>query len=119
MRCGAVRYEIGKPTDNWYCHCENCRRSTGAPVTAWAMTPIESLSWSSGEQARHESSPGVYRGFCRDCGTPISYETLYQGAPVFCVLTSTLDHPEQNPPTRHVFDSERIPWLTVNDELPR
>ena len=117
--CGAVRYAMSAPTDVWYCHCESCRKATGAPVTAWALTPTESVSWSNGETARNESSPGVFRGFCRDCGTPLSYETVYQGEPLICFLTSTLDEPEKYPPTRHVFHTERIGWFDMNDELPR
>jgi hypothetical protein len=117
--CGAVRYEIDEPTDVWYCHCESCRRNTGAPITAWALTPIESVTWSAGKQARHESSTGVFRGFCRDCGTPLSYETLYEGQSIICFLTGTLDHPDRHPPTRHVFHAEHIAWFNMNDDLPR
>ena len=117
--CGAVRYDIDEPSDVWYCHCESCRKNAGAPVTAWAMTSYEGVSWPAGEQARRESSKGVFRGFCRDSGTPLSYETVYQGAPIICFLVSTLDQPDRYPPTRHVFHAERIPWFDVSDDLPR
>ncbi|HEX6636422.1 MAG TPA: hypothetical protein VF033_02095 [Steroidobacteraceae bacterium] len=35
--CGAVRYRLASaPFDAGYCHCEVCRRSSGAPVSpAW------------------------------------------------------------------------------------
>ena len=117
--CGGVQYDFGEPTDVWYCHCESCRRATGAPVTAWAMAPATSLSWTKGEQTRYESSPGVYRGFCRDCGTPLSYETLYQGETVFCVLSATLNEPDKFPPNRHVFHAEHISWVDMGDGLAR
>jgi hypothetical protein len=46
--CGAVRYEaVGDPTAVAHCHCESCRRHSGAP----AVTPnlhvfhSERLSW--------------------------------------------------------------------------
>ena len=37
--CGAVRYELAAEGafDAGYCHCSMCRRSTGAPVLAWAL----------------------------------------------------------------------------------
>ena len=118
--CGAVRYEVdGEATDAWYCHCESCRRATGAPVTAWTIVPAQALSWPAGPQARHESSTGGYRGYCRDCGTSLSYETVYQGETVICVLTATLEDPDASPPTRHVFHDERIAWLETGDQLPR
>ena len=35
--CGAVRYEAsGDPISVIFCHCESCRRHTGAPVVALA-----------------------------------------------------------------------------------
>lgn len=35
------------------------------------------------------------------------------------LFLGTLDHPNQFRPEFHVHCSERIPWLEINDELPR
>jgi hypothetical protein len=33
--CGAIRYEgIGEPYNVTHCHCEDCRKSAGAPFAA-------------------------------------------------------------------------------------
>jgi len=35
--CGATRYEgIGEPYNVTHCHCEDCRKSAGAPFVTWA-----------------------------------------------------------------------------------
>ena len=35
--CGAIRYEgIGEPYNVTHCHCEDCRKSAGAPFVTWA-----------------------------------------------------------------------------------
>ena len=35
-RCGAIRFEAaGEPVHISYCHCGDCRRASGAPLTAF------------------------------------------------------------------------------------
>jgi hypothetical protein len=35
--CGAVRFSAdGEPKWTGYCHCQSCRRHTGAPVSPYA-----------------------------------------------------------------------------------
>ena len=37
--CGKVRYELDCESSwNVYCHCESCRKHTGAPVVAFVTT---------------------------------------------------------------------------------
>ena len=38
---------------------------------------------------------------------------------VLGILASTLDHPEDYAPTRHVGIEGKMPWLDMNDSLPR
>ena len=118
--CGAVRYEsAADSTWNVYCHCESCRKHTGAPVVAFVRFPLASIRWTRGERAIYESSPGRRRGFCRDCGTPLTWETEVKGEDWLVIHVSTLDHPERFAPTEHVFYAERAPWLEIDDGLPR
>jgi hypothetical protein len=70
----------------------------------------------------YESSPGVLRGFCRRCGTSLTYQKnpkVLEGAldDVY-VLTRTLDDPSAYPPDEHVHYGERVSWFNVDDELP-
>ena len=119
--CGRTRYRAkGDPAWACYCHCESCRRATGAPVTAYAGFAIDRFAFEGEEPGRYESSPGVTRTFCRHCGTPLTYQTAEWPDEIH-LLVGSADHPEAASlaPQRHVFEAERIPWLALGDGLPR
>jgi hypothetical protein len=117
--CGAVTFEI-KKAPKWiaYCHCESCRRHTGAPVTTYVGMNREHVSWGGQERTRHESSPNVYRSFCNRCGTPLAYEADWCKDEVHLHI-SGFEHPERFAPTRHVLSNERLPWFDTHDSLKR
>ncbi len=118
--CGAVRYEVlGKPYKITYCHCLSCRKATGAPIVAMVMFRDCEVSYSGQEPQRYDSSPGVRRGFCPTCGTPITWDGEWDGGPIFEFHISTLDRPDEFAPDRHAFVRHRISWFDVADQLPR
>ena len=55
---------------------------------------------------------------CGHCGTPMAYEHDNLDHEIHLYAT-TLDDPLQYTPERHVFVAEKLPWLTVEDDLPR
>jgi hypothetical protein len=119
--CGAVRYEvIGEPFAVTYCHCLSCRKHNGGPVVALAGFKKEQLKFTKNERKIYESSPGVGRAFCENCGTPLTWEgdggELGQ---IFEMHISTFDNPDILIPTAHAFEPERIPWFEIADNLPR
>ena len=119
-QCGAVRYAAqGAPAYVPYCHCRSCRKATGAPVVAFVVFEADRVRFTRGRRAFHESSPGVKRAFCRDCGTPLSYEAEWGGRTVVELYVGTLDAPERVTPDRHVFVDHRLAWFDVHDALPR
>lgn len=75
-RCEAARIKVsGEPSEGViYCHCRDCRRSSGAPVSLFAGYRTEQVEIKRGTPKVYESSSGVSQSFCGDCGTPISYE---------------------------------------------
>ena len=118
--CGAVRYRLEQESD-WvvFCHCDSCRRHTGAPVVVFLTFTPDQVSWTSGSRAHYESSPGRFRGFCRDCGTPLTWETSTAEREWIAIYVGTLDSPERFPPTEHVFCDEGLPWLGIEDGLKK
>ena len=70
-----------------------------------------------GEPARFNSSPGVIRSFCGQCGTPLTYESKRWPGEVH-IFVCTLDRPETLAPQAHVHVAERLSWLHTNDGLP-
>lgn len=117
--CGQVRYRIlGTPLDAGYCHCRLCQRSSGAPVVAWATFPIEAFRLTAGELRAYQSSDVGVRHFCARCGTQITFRKSDNPTLVDITLAS-LDDPCALPPQYHIWTMSQLPWLHIDDELPR
>ena len=116
-RCGAVRYRVrGRLASSSICFCRSCRVSGGAQSVAWLTVSVDSLDWSARQPKRYRSSPGVTRSFCADCGTPLSYQ--HDSVPATIDLTTaTLDRPEDVPPTRETWLSDKLTWAASNEDL--
>ena len=122
--CGAVRYEAkGEVLGVGYCHCQSCRRHSGAPVVTWVAFRADQVRFPERDRKIYNSSPGVGRGFCDQCGTPLTFEIpvsrTFGGQPIIEFYISTLDDPDAFVPDRHWFHGERISWFEVADDLPR
>ncbi len=117
--CGALRYAVrGDPLLTTLCHCSICRRAAGAPLVAWAMYPLRDFVLERGKLATFASSPGVERGFCAACGTTLSFAADFIPG-LIDVTIASLDEPDELPPQLHMWESRRIPWLVLGDDLPR
>jgi len=119
--CGAIRYQVsGLPLSTIYCHCSSCRKHTGAPVVALVGFRRDQVSYETHAPKVYESSPGVGRAFCDQCGTPLTWEgDGGDDGPLVEILISTLDNPGAFKPEYHVHHGERISWFETSDTLPR
>ncbi|MGI9349993.1 MAG: GFA family protein [Rhizobiaceae bacterium] len=115
----AVRYSVkGDILWSSYCHCESCRRQTSSPVTAFFGIREQDMMFHGDSFSVYQSSPGVERGFCNKCGTPVS-NSHGDRAGEINLYTASLDFPEKLPPAYHYHWDEHLPWLKIVDELPR
>ncbi len=74
-QCGAVRFRVDGPLgDASVCHCRMCQKSFGAFYAPLVSVRKGTLTWTRGEPKRFQSSNVARRGFCADCGTPLTYE---------------------------------------------
>ena len=120
--CRSVRYEArGEPLVVGHCHCHSCRRHTGAPVVTLVAFTADRIRFTGRTRSIYNSSPGVKRAFCDQCGTPLTWEGFSRAsnAEVIEVHISTLDDPARVFPTEHWLHDERIPWFDTADGLPR
>ncbi len=117
--CGSIAYRAdAPPLWQMHCHCDSCRRATGAGFASYLGLPETALRWTGQPPARFASSPGTERLFCPTCGTPMAYRaTRFPGE--IHLHAGTLDHPETYRPTAHVHTSECQPWIRLHDHLPR
>lgn len=118
-QCGAVRYRLdAEPFDAGYCHCTLCRRSSGAPVMAFATVPLDRWAITAGEPRQRRSSVFGTRWFCADCGTQLAMQVDHQPETIDFTIAS-LDQPAQVRPAFHLFEAQRIPWFEIADAFPR
>lgn len=117
--CETVEFAIaGVPEWVAYCHCEDCRRATGAPVTAYASFKNEVLELISGTLLYFESSPGTLWGSCSVCHSPITYQCEKYPEETHIHLI-TIDAHDDLSPDIHVHCSEKVRWLDIADDWPK
>ena len=118
-QCGAVRYEVtGAPLMTAICHCTMCRRANAAPAVAWALFEEPQVTFTQATPKRYASSEEALRGFCKACGTPISFTATY--IPGLIDLTiGSMDKPDSVAPDFHYWHAEHLAWAEFADGLPR
>lgn len=114
--CGAVRYRSGEaPKYASYCHCGMCRKISGAPFTGFVEFPQPALEWTRKAPRQYQSSNGVIRGFCGDCGSSLTFEA--DG--VVFMSQGSLDAPGQVAFNCHTYTESRLPGMELSDGLPQ
>jgi len=90
--CGGVRIRVeGAPVTQGYCHCADCRGWSAAPVTAYALWPLERVTLVAGADrvGRYSKTEARERCRCRDCGGAVMSEI--PGAGLVGVFVAILD----------------------------
>ena len=75
--CGSVQFEVtGDAPLQGYCHCEDCRRWSGAPVTSYALWQSDAVRITAGEDklVTYTRSGQAHRKHCRECGGALMTE---------------------------------------------
>jgi hypothetical protein len=120
--CGSVRFRIRPPFTKFaHCHCQRCRKATGAAhATNIYITPKQ-FAWAAGQDAvlRFDlpSASSFALWFCRHCGCPVP-RLSRSGKTIVVPAGSLDDHPVDMPRARIFCDSE-APWACADDTVPR
>ena len=118
--CGKIRYAI--ESERIYaavCHCEDCRRSSGAIAVGWSAYPAAGLTVTGGKPREYASSEHGRRQFCGDCGTGLFYYNDEVLPGLVDIQLTTFDDPENHEPQIHVQTGDELPWEAGLGELPR
>jgi hypothetical protein len=116
-QCGAVRYRFTTlPKGAHICHCRMCQKAFGAFYAPLVGGPRAAFEVTRGELAFFRSSDLADRGFCRDCGTPLTFAYVEQDW--LSVSIGSLDHPEAFPPKDQHGTDSRIEWVNHLGALP-
>lgn len=121
--CGAVRYEIRGPLRHIInCHCSKCRRfhgHTGAYTSVLrehlVLVAEEGLRW---YRSITDETPGVHRGFCRECGSSLFWDPRGSGSKI-AVAAGSLDSSAGLKTIGHVWVSQKAGYYEITDDLPR
>jgi hypothetical protein len=117
--CGKTGFETSGGA-NWicFCHCESCRKNTASPFTAFYGINNENFEWTGAPPASFTSSSGVIRYHCADCGTPVAYFNEKWAHETHFYLASLQDA-DGIEPQFHVHWAEKLPWVKIDDDLPK
>ena len=116
--CQGVVFElIGELRDVVFCHCSQCRKTSGH---YWAATQVSkgnlnlikatSLSW-------YDSSDKARRGFCSVCGSSMFYER--KGIDKISVSAGSLEIPTSLDRMRHIYVASKGDYYDISDDLPQ
>ena len=116
--CQGVVFElIGELRDVVFCHCSQCRKTSGH---YWAATQVSkgnlnlikatSLSW-------YDSSDEARRGFCSVCGSSMFYER--KGIDKISVSAGSLEIPTSLDRMRHIYVASKGDYYDISDDLPQ
>jgi len=124
--CSAIRYEADEPPFwSGYCHCRTCQRAYGSAFGLFANFHQDVFRFTRGSTKTYKSSPWVELGFCENCGSTLTMryiEPLIRNVrrlEQIAISLGSLDHPENVQPTEHGYVDTQLPWLSIEDGLPR
>lgn len=110
--CGDVSFQAeGKPRWVLWCHCDSCRRHSGASASTFVSFGHDQMTMLSGEIAKYESSPGVERGFCARCGSTLTCSNHKLPDEVHFHV-GAFERAAELTPTGELFGNEKMPWFT-------
>ena len=114
-RCGAVRFKVEGPLgEASVCYCRMCQKATGGAFGLFVRIDTDRLAWTRGAPKHFVSSNIAKRGFCGDCGTPLTWE--YEGW--LDLAIATFDEAAKIEPVVQLAMDTQFPWVWRLDGLP-
>ena len=93
--CGAIRYRIdAEPYDTGWCHCRICQQVSGSGGMVFTTVALHHfhIERGEGQLGRFASTPFGERGYCRDCGSPLTIHVRHQPGEID-IAAASLDAP--------------------------
>ena len=116
--CGGVAYEVNGPLRPvTYCHCSQCRKTSGHFVAATACKTDDLELTAQGTLVWFQSSAQAERGFCGTCGASLFWRPAH--AEHISIMAGTLTTPTGLRAVDHVFTADAADYYTIDDSLPQ
>ena len=115
--CGGVRYRVMGPLRAIvYCHCSQCRRTSGHFVAATAVAKDALAIDADNNLEWFASSEYASRGFCRRCGSSLFW--LPRSEKHVSIMAGTLDESTGLEAVEHIFTGDKGNYYELTDGLP-
>jgi hypothetical protein len=117
-QCGAVRFscDTDKVVESSVCHCRMCQKAVGNYFAPYVSFRSGAVTWTRGDRKLYRSSNFAQRGFCGDCGTPLTFEFQDHDP---SIAGGAFDDPAALPPTLQCGIEGRLPFVDGIPTLPR
>jgi hypothetical protein len=117
--CGKVRYQCAELGPLIYCHCADCRRSTGSAFNVGVR--VENSAFEvTGDLAEYtkkgDSGGEVTRHFCRVCGAQVFTSSSRNPAVIF-VKAGTFDDPDLPAASHESWTSSKVAWAEIPADI--
>ena len=115
--CGAVKFTAQSVPDTYgACHCEMCRRWTGAALVA-ATVPAKGITWTGVEKIRKvQSSDWAERAFCRTCGSHLYYHLKFHDH--FALSAGLFQDAKITKLSQQIFIDEKPDFYELANDTP-
>jgi len=118
-QCGAIRFRVSAPPRHAsICHCRMCQKATGGLFGPYASFSAVALTWTRGRRKTFRSSDAIARGFCGDCGTPLTFEAASGAGEHIALTIGAFDDPSSLRPQRQIMTADRIAWVAELADVP-
>jgi hypothetical protein len=112
--CGRIRYDCSEqPIVQLICHCRDCQRASGSAFAAVLVVPSDRIKFSGSGLKYHtvkaDSGRTMQRGFCSECGSPVSIRRPETPLVEF-LQAASLDDPSKFRPSCEVWISRADAW---------
>lgn len=119
--CGTIRWQAALPPKIVInCHCNMCRKLSGADYSSWVIFPASQFGLLVGEESLtdYQATAHTRKSFCSLCGSTVSAinNSKFPG----CIyvargnITDDIDLPVQF----QVFTHDKAPWVCLNGNIP-
>ena len=100
-----------------FCHCAQCRRTSGHYVAATACATGDLKLVNDAGLKWYASSEIAERGFCAECGSSLFYRPNH--GEHISIMAGTIDTPTGLKGNAHIFMADASDYYTIGDGLPQ
>ena len=107
-QCGAVRFRVSKLGRPSICHCRMCQKAHGSVGGVYVVG--FDFAVTRGALKHFRSSNKVRRGFCANCGTPLTFDMDAGGLDI---AIAAFDRAAEIAPAIQYSPEARLPWFNA------